>query len=137
MILQMIPWRSPVRDVCLVSETAGAGKCLRQEQKAGKCGDKKGGKAMRQVLVYQSKDIADYKKAQEILSGQGISCHAWETEEVSQCGCGGKVDIRRFGRKDPIPTRICHIEVNPEDGARAKAALKGKVKPVLSYGYGV
>lgn len=92
---------------------------------------------MKNILVYQSKDEADYQTAQRLLSEAGIEHHAWETEEVSACGCGGKVDIRKFGRKDPIPTKIFHIEVDTGSGADAKTVLRGKVKPVLSYGYGI
>lgn len=92
---------------------------------------------MKQILVYQSKDEADYRKAQDLLAETGTACHAWETEEVSASGCGAKLDIRKVGRKEPIPTKIFHIEVDPADEGTAKAALKGKVRPVLYYGYGV
>lgn len=92
---------------------------------------------MKNILVYQSKDQADYQKAQELLEEAGISHHAWESEEVSQCGCGGKVDVRKFGRKGPIPTRIFHIETERENAEEAKRVLKGKVRPILYYGYGV
>ena len=94
-------------------------------------------KSLTRVLVYQSKDEEDYQKARKLLTEAGIPHHAWETEEVSQCGCGGKVDVRKFGRKGPLPTRIFHIETDPKNAEAAKTVLKGKVRPVLSYGCGV
>jgi len=91
--------------------------------------------AVKKVLVYQSKDEQDWEKAKGILAEGGIGFHDWASEEVGACGCGAKLDIRKFGRKEPIPTRIFHIEVEPVDGDAAKKLLKGTVKPVLSYGY--
>jgi hypothetical protein len=91
--------------------------------------------AVKKVLVYQSKDEEDWKKAKGLLTEGGIPFNDWASEEVGACGCGAKLDIRKFGRKEPIPTRIFHIEVEPADGDVAKKLLKGAVKPVLSYGY--
>ncbi|MEE0955892.1 MAG: hypothetical protein U0L49_08805 [Eubacterium sp.] len=92
---------------------------------------------MKKILVYQSKNEKDYQKAQELLNGAGILHHDWETEEVSQCGCGGKVDVRKFGRKGPIPTKIFHIETDKAAAEEAERVLKGKVLPVLYYGFGI
>ena len=66
--------------------------------------------AVKKVLVYQSKDEQDWEKAKGILAEGGIGFHDWASEEVGACGCGAKLDIRKFGRKEPIPTRIFHIE---------------------------
>ena len=90
------------------------------------------------AIVYRSKDPEDWEKAKGLLTGAGIAFFPVEYEEVPACGCGGKVDPRSFlnGGK-PLPTRIYRIEVARSDRAAAEAALEGKVKPVLAYGYGI
>ena len=89
-------------------------------------------------IVYRSKDQEDFEKAKGLLAEAGISFDPVEYEEVPACGCGGKVDPRKFmnGGKT-VPTRIYRIEVERQDKAAAEAALDGNVQPVRAYGYGI
>ena len=92
--------------------------------------------AVKKVLVYQSKDEQDWEKAKGILAEGGIGFHDWASEEVGACGCGAKLDIRKFGRKEPIPTRIFHIEVEPVDlpnGQRIGSTCYEQLEQMLAY----
>ncbi len=91
----------------------------------------------RRILVYRSKDREDWEKAKEILTESGIKMFPFTAEESPMPGCGGKVDPRKFLRKEQIPTTVYKIEVLPEDGKKAKGILAGKVQPVRSYGYSI
>ena len=88
--------------------------------------------------IYKKKDRETWESIRKVLKEQGmrgVSAGHYPQDAVMAGGCGAKLDIRKFGRKEPIPTRIFHIEVEPVDGDAAKKLLKGTVKPVLSYGY--
>ena len=90
----------------------------------------------RKILVYSSKDRADWEKAQGLLREAGISFTAWSAEESPAGGCGGKADPRTFmSGKKSVPKTVYKIEAAAADETGAKKALDGKVRPVLSYGY--
>ena len=90
----------------------------------------------RKILIYSSKDQADWEKAQGLLREAGIECRAWAAEESPAGGCGGKADPRTFlNGKKSVPKTVYKIEVAAADEPGAKKALDGKVRPVLSYGY--
>ena len=90
----------------------------------------------RKILVYSSKDQADWEKAQGLLRGEEIDFNAWASEESPAGGCGGKADPRTFlSKKKSIPKTVYKIEVAADREDAAKKALAGKVRPVLSYGY--
>ena len=93
--------------------------------------------SFRRILVYCSKDQADWEAAKELLEDAGVSSKAWESEESPVGGCGSKIDIRSFGTKKVVPKTLYKIEVEPGDEARAKELLAGKVQPVRFYGTGI
>ena len=88
----------------------------------------------RKTLIYSSKDREDWEKAQSLLQKSAITFSPSESEEPPVGGCGSKIDIRSFMKREPIPKTIFKIEVNRAEADRAKSLLDGKVLPVRSYG---
>ena len=86
------------------------------------------------VLVYSSKDKEDWEKAKTLLHQSSINFSSWESEEPPVGGCGSKVDVRSFMKKEPVPKGVFKIEVKREDAESAKPVLDGKVLPPRSYG---
>ena len=94
-------------------------------------------KSWRKVLVYRSKDKADWEKAKRLLQEAGVEYFSLAGEEPPVPGCGAKIDPRKFMNPNPVPTTLYTIDVAAGDKQKAEAALAGKVLPVRSYGYGV
>lgn len=89
----------------------------------------------RKTLVYQSKDKADWEKAQSLLTERGIDMKAWNVEEPPMAGCGVKIDPRTFLNKNPVPKVLYKIEVANADREQAQTVLKDQVQPVRFYGF--
>ena len=91
----------------------------------------------KQTRVYRSKNQADWEKAQTLLREADIAFTPFVTQEVSGTGCGAKIDPRTFLNKTEVPKVIFHIDVAAADDSRAQTVLRGRVQPVLSYGYSI
>lgn len=91
----------------------------------------------KQTRVYRSKNQADWEKAQTLLLEAGIAFTPFVTQEVSGTGCGAKIDPRSFLNRTEVPKVIFHIDVAAADERKAQDVLRGKVQPVLSYGYSI
>ena len=94
-------------------------------------------KREKKVIVYRSKDRADWEKALALLAEAGIESFPFESEESPAPSCGAKIDPRKFMNKKPVPTSIFRIEVARSSGERAAGVLEGRVLPVRSYGFSV
>ena len=86
------------------------------------------------VLLYASKDKEDWERAKLFLQEASISFSSWEAEEPPVGGCGSKIDVRSFMKREPIQKIVYKIEAKKTDAERAKKILKGKVLPVRSFG---
>ena len=91
----------------------------------------------KQSRVYRSKNQADWEKAQALLREAGITFSPFVTRGVSGTGCGAKIDPRTFLNRTEGPKVIFHIDVAAADEKKAQDVLRGKVQPVLSYGYSI
>lgn len=88
-------------------------------------------------IVYRSKNKEDWEKAQALLNGAGIESWPFAAQESPIPGCGAKVDPRSFLNKNPVPDKVCRIEVALADQEKAHSVLDGQVQPVRSYGYSI
>ena len=89
------------------------------------------------IIVYRSKDRADWEEAKRLLEESGIGNYPLAADETPVAGCGAKIDPRKFLNEKSVPTTVYSIEVAKEDRERAEKILDGKVQPPRSYGYGV
>ncbi len=53
----------------------------------------------KKVIVYRSRDEADYKKAVALLKEAGITCFPFESEDMPTLGCGARINPARIGGK--------------------------------------
>ena len=86
------------------------------------------------VLVYSSKDKEDWEKAQKLLNDAHIIFSCREAEEPPVGGCGSKIDIRSFMKKEPVSRIVYKIEVKKSEEKQARFILDGNVLPIRSFG---
>lgn len=92
----------------------------------------------KKVIVYRSRDEADFNKAVDLLKEAGIYCYPFESEDMPTLGCGARINPARIGgTKGDFPEIIYRIEVGIDDEEKAREILKDKVLKVMDLGLGI